>query len=132
MAINSKKLKELVVKEATALKEKATKKELNNLDFGQLNPISSLNCVYGQMAGHCDSDRAIQLMKECCERVYERGTTDVWNSFIGVKLNGSPQAKPRERWFSPIEVFIIQRDNEGENNKKLIDFLKGKTETLEL
>ena len=58
----SKKLKNLVKEEARNLRIHATKDERMKLDFETFDPEHSRRCIYGQMAGDCDSERAIELL----------------------------------------------------------------------
>ena len=120
-------MRQLVVKEATNLKKYASKEELNKLDFNSLNSGRVDLCVYGQMTGHCWTKRATDLMKTCCERVYH---TDQ-GSVRDCSVNGSPEDLERNKFWSPIEVFIDQyRNQKNGNNEQLIKFLKGEIKVL--
>lgn len=66
----TKTMQALVKKEAANLKKNATKEELAKLDFDRLDGDSPYSCMYGQMTGHCYSNRASELIFNCCERVY--------------------------------------------------------------
>lgn len=121
----------LVIEEATQLKLSATADELKDLSFDQLDPLNPGRCIYGLMTGDCFSSRAKKLIKKCAKRVYK---SDDSVPLRNLQLNGKPNGKRDIQWsdyFSPIEVFIAQRDNK-KNIKRLIDFLKGKTDTLTL
>ncbi len=124
------KFPELVIEEATNLKRLATKEELANLDFDQLNPQDARYCIYGQMTGSCWSARTKELIPLCCERVYECDKEN--NPELTVEgacvLNGSPIGKSRHEYWSPIEVFIAQENKEA--NQMLILFLKGEIDSL--
>lgn len=128
------KLIELVKQEAISLKANATKAELKKLNINTLDSNESDLCIYGQMTGHCESDRAHILIEKCCERVYKPKYD--CELIEEVKLNGKPKNlvdlgyTRLLRYVSPIETFIFHNENvwnEVENNKILIDFLKGKT-----
>jgi len=137
--LNQEELEDLVIAEATKLKQHATKKELDKLDFNTLNSNDNYLCIYGQMTNDCRSERASTLLKKSCERVFK--CDDEHNSpRRNPELNGLIKDIKEKRntklfssdnylFWSPIEVFIAQ-DNK-ENNKKLIDFLKGETNKLE-
>lgn len=116
-------LKQLVIAEATALRQHATKEELQRLDFTWLDPQSIAYCIYGQMTGNCDSERAIELQNKST-RPY---------SSLSVELfyTDAPNFNKRntECIYSPIEVYINQPEA---NSYALIAFLKGKTDTLTL
>lgn len=123
----------LVKKEAKNLRKFAEKSELRKLNFKVLYPKSQNSCVYGQMTNNCFSDRATELIKKCCERVYDspNASTDMSKA----KLNGNPKRRIRDRFYSPIEIYITQPDNvenTNGNNKNLINYLKGKTDKLTL
>ncbi len=126
MEENSKELIELVIAEAKYLRENATK-EKDNLVFKHLNPLATDSCIYGQMTGDCFSDRAVELIVNACERVYKPIHKP---HIIDGKLNGKPYAESRFDFWSPIEVFIFKSNNRKENNKRLIDYIKGETEAL--
>jgi len=73
------KLEELVIKEATNLKQYATVEELLKLDYDNLDGNSGNNCIYGQMTGDCETERSFELISECCELVYDVSTDDNWS-----------------------------------------------------
>lgn len=112
-------LKRLVIEEATNLKEYATKKELERLDFNYLDPNTPHRCIYGQITGNCFNERAIELLNKCTNP-YSRGL------FLPSKST-ELDFDTISRDFSPIELYISL----GLSNKRiLIDFLKGDLETL--
>jgi hypothetical protein len=120
-------MRQLVIEEATNLKKHATQEELNKLDIKRLFSSQVDLCVYGQMTGICFSERATELMKTCCKRVYN---TDA-GSVRDCSVNGSPENKNRIHFWSPIEVFIDQYRNQNNgNNEQLIKFLKGEIDVL--
>jgi len=119
----TKKLKALVISEATKLKEHATPKELEKLNPLTLKGSDSQQCPYGQMTGTCFSQRAEELVNKCGV-LYSLDLFEI-------------QKPPHElyRWggvhdgFSAMEFYTAQEGNKAD---RLIAFLKGKTETLEL
>lgn len=122
-------MQKLVKEEASNLLKYAKKKELNKLDFAQLDPASRSSCIYGQMCGNCDDSRAVKLIVKCASRVYE--IIDNGNALRKNRINGKPEIKNRENYFSPIEVFIYNKTNQNNgNNKMLVDYLKGVRKTL--
>lgn len=113
-------LKELTIREATNLKQHITEKEKQNLNKRLFYPNSAHCCIYGQMTGGCSLPRAIELAKLCIGKVSVK------------ELDGSriSTTKPKNNnRFSPLEVYIYKYRGSGE---KIIDFLKGETDTLEL
>jgi hypothetical protein len=124
------KLIKLVTEEAINLKANATQEELDELDLVGFSPREQKHCIYGQMTGHCDSERAVELIMKSCKRVMNTREYDLDE----INLNGKPTKKGRLGYFSPIELFIGLKDNSGwrvinqdnGNNEILIKFLKNK------
>lgn len=129
--MNKKILVSLVKKEAKKVKKEFTDKEKGRLDINFLCSGLTRRCFYGQPTGSCYSYRATELIKKCCETIYQTNTL-----FALAKPNGKPLFKtPKERrllnYFSPIEIFISFPGNKGEgNNAALLSFVKGETKTL--
>lgn len=121
---------ELVKNEATNLREHASKEQLSKLNINRLNPNNQERCIYGQMTGNCDSKSAVKLMVKCAERVYT--ILDSENRFDRSILNGEPITSKRQFWFSPIEKYIYLRRNQPSELKKLVKYLKGETDKLNL
>ncbi len=127
---NSKKILKLVTAEATELKKTANEHELSNLNYNTLNPTKVDRCIYGQMTGDCFGFRATELIEKCCKIVIE-DKFQLGNNLISNIID--PKKSHRINYYSPIEEFIYNGDNEANgNNERLIDFLKGKTDKLEL
>lgn len=131
---------ELVKKEAENLRKHATKQEKTQLCIEELLPAKTSDCIYGQMTGNCYSTRASTLIEKCCKKVYHHYLSgdDNLNLFEHANLNGKPDisaSKLKARigtWFSPIECFItIPHNQKSDNNKILIDYIKGYSDTLE-
>ncbi len=126
--MNKPSLNSLVTAEAKALVANASNGELSKLSLDDLRASRRDRCIYGQMTGDCFSDRAINLIELCANRVYNV----IPDSFtISGTLNGTPKGKQRYKYWSPIEIFIAMPINQSNgNNKMLIDFLTGKRKTL--
>ena len=124
-----KQLEKLVMQEASNLRNHATSEEKAKLNFYSLIPDMKSSCIYGQMTGNCNYNRSIELIEISCPRVYENNSFNIETA----KLNGSPINLSRQSYWSPIEIFII--DNrigiKVQNNKRLIEYIKGKTDKLE-
>ena len=131
----------LVKEEARNLKKKATKTELSNLDFKELNPSTPHRCIYGQITGDCFEERAKNLIEKCATKIYQY--KENMNGLYNSELNGKPNFEIQSRkgfsflctpdiiHYSPIECFITNPLNKRNgNNKTLINYLKGKTKTL--
>lgn len=54
-----------VIAECVALREHATKEELNILNSEVIYAWSDNSCIYGLLTGDCKSNRASQLIKSC-------------------------------------------------------------------
>lgn len=129
-------LEQLVIEEATNLRNKATSKELSKLDYENLAGESTTWCIYGQMTGNCESLRAFKLIKKCAKKVYE--VTNNINRFKNLELNGAPKivtySSRNSYYFSPIEIFVNKYkpkfNSESRKIKKLVSFLKGDTQEL--
>jgi len=112
-------LKEDVRKEAEALRQHATKEEMERLDIEMLNPNSTTTCVYGLITGSCLSERAAELITMGAPVYYSTRNLDT----MGIKMSYN-----QSRW-SPIEVYIQQSEAQNAN---LIAYLRGETESLTL
>lgn len=125
-------LKQLVLKEATALRQQATKEELGKLDLNWFDAGSAYSCIYGQMTDSCNSERAQELIVNCCERIYKTdGGYGAFGRITESSLGESP--KKLEKYYdrldyycSPIEKYILTlgKENEEYGNKSLISYLK--------
>ena len=118
-------LKKLVISEATKLKFCATQTELSKLDFDNLSPESFERCIYGQMTGDCQSERASELLS-CCAVPYSSDLDYLRRTSIK-RFNVINRRKLLV--FSAIEYYITCNDAK---NRELIDFLRDKTQKLEL
>ena len=101
-------LEQLVIEEATNLKQYATAAELDRLNLKLMSGDSKSHCIYGQMTGSCTSERAAYLIKLCATRVYN---ATEYNTFDG-ELNGAPKkVEPHNRlnhYVSPIEMLVFR------------------------
>jgi len=135
-------LKEDVRKEAEALRMHATNEERDRLRFDELQPDHRDRCIYGQMTGNCDSDRAIVLISKCAhkyiadyglaeikEQGFERIQKNVSIDPIEEVVDQLCDARDVGSHYSAIEGYILLPEAKNEN---LIAFLKGETEILEL
>lgn len=130
-----KKMWELAIEEAKELKKNLTTEEKDRLDKEKFDPQSRYYCVYGLATGSCNSDRAIELIKKSCSRVYSR--KDDTEAPTDRKLNGKPfDVEERyERdyyYFSPIEILIYDAGGGTKAGHKIIDFIKGETKTIKI
>ncbi len=132
-------LEELVIEEAINLKKYAKKEELDKLDYDNLDGDCAYKCIYGQMTGDCESNRAYNLIKKCAIKVYNV-TSDEDRIETSV-LNGKPKnlknySDRLEHYISPIErfLFFYKSSQEVKSTKiqKLVKFLRDETKELVL
>lgn len=110
-----------VKKEIDNLKLKATQEEIDMLDFSMLDSDNRFQCIYGQMTGYCESERALELTPK------KYDDTGWGLDFSDAKKNSVfTQTQPN---FTPLEVYISMLNS---NNADVIKYLKGEIETLNL
>lgn len=108
--------------EIETIKARATKEEIDRLDLQTFHPSRTSNCIYGQMTGDCDSERAVELMAKKYEDIGALGS----QSFTDLKKWGHFEENEN---FTPLEVYITMKGAKPEN---VIAYLKGEAETLKL
>lgn len=111
-------LKELVVKEALALREHSTMEEKEALSIEELVPSRLHSCIYGLMTGHCYNERASLLLEKCAQPYSES-----LNCYKAPKIEKKfPYCLNYEgRSFSAIEFYICQP---GAKIEDLINLIK--------
>lgn len=137
MAYTKKQFLTDVAEEAKALKENATKEEINRLNFGTFDPGDNRHCIYGQITGNCSSKRAIELIGSGCIRYIENPFKRKINfEDVKKKVNGSNAACANKRgelvsikYLSVIETYIYLPEAKPKN---LIAYLKGERKDLVL
>lgn len=101
--------------EIEALKNNATQTEKDSLNINYFNPKSPHRCLYGQLTGNCQNDRAVSLIIKGCKRVFDT-KKNLANCSIedGIEeLNGVPNKKKhfkRKRAFRPFNKDILERN----------------------
>lgn len=127
--------------EAMALRENATKEELERLDFSVLDPGDITACIYGMATADCMTKRACFLISKCCKRyvknempgLEENDITDVINNINGEVAENVILKERISEWgiihLSSIEAYITLKDAKNAN---LIAYLRGETDTLDL
>lgn len=126
-----------VAAEAKALREHATKEELGRLQLHALDPMHTDYCVYGLMTGDCQSDRACDLIGNCCQRFFVNEGVQLPKTVTTIlkRVNGKKLKSVKEdrafaiNHLSAIEVYIGQSNAQ---NKNLIAYLRGEREDLVL
>ncbi len=123
---NYKELEKLAKQEARKLKKNATPQELANLNFTKLNPSEWEMCIYGQMTGSCLTNRAGELIKLCATKTYIGYFCTIEETELQNKKLPITGSFRRNKYWSPIEVYISENRSNGETfkNRDLIDYLK--------
>ena len=128
---NLSRLKELATIEVKNLKRCVTKEEIANLSIRRLDAEEANKCIYGQLTGHCNSPRSLQLILRCCTKVID---VRLKHEYILTSTDGASLIKPYPaKWgrnfiyISPIESLIARDETAG---AKIIDYLQGKSKRL--
>ena len=132
-----------VTDEIENIKLYATDEEKQKLDFDTFDPDYLTTCIYGQLTGYCESDRAIKLIRKCCKRYFNFEETDLFylinnSTFKDVimEINGIEMPddfilddRRNYEYHSLLEGFIRLKNA---NNKNIISYIKGEKEKLVL
>ncbi len=115
-------------KEAELLRIHATPEEIKSLHSADINPDHVHTCIYGQMTGHCHSERAFELIKLCCDKtfsdsLYANGALTEAHK-TATRRTGSPFAAT----WSPIEKYIVTAT--PAKIGKLVNFIQGTSQSL--
>lgn len=137
-----------VINEAIALREYATAEEREKLNFRNLNAGLSMLCVYGQMTGHCHSERAGELIQLCTpryfkvyalssmnpsvERIVSHANGEHVKDFLKERASQIDDTMHRmpELHFSAIEAFISLEPLYPKQVKSLVKYLRGESDDL--
>lgn len=112
----------LVLDELEAIKTKATKEEIDRLDFTTLDVKNNFKCIYGQMTGDCFSKRAKELMPKSFDYLF--GT-------LGDKdYRFQNQSFEKGESFTALEKYLGMCDSVM--HKKIIQYLKGEIQEIKL
>lgn len=121
----------LVKTEAANLLKEATKEELEKLNLETFSSSHHRLCIYGQMTGDCFSERAELLISKCAPKIYVGEESDNDSKLSPMPESGFSHANMDISRFSPIEVFIMDAENNLNGNiARLIEYLKGVTTKL--
>lgn len=130
-----------VMHEINALKQNATQKEINRLNFDRFYHANPHQCIYGLMCKGCYTLRAKKLMDASCIRVMDLkyGVSQIEGESISskeFKINGKNTGQGWDSMgdrnyshLSALEGYICTKNA---NNKGIIQYLKGEIQTLEL
>jgi hypothetical protein len=114
---------QLVQIELDNIKEKATEEEIGNLDFVGFNQEMPRNCIYGQMTGECDSDRAHELQVKTFSDIG-------FDWFCGEFLTFSSQSMEKGNEFTYLEKYLFMV--KSPQHEKIIQYLKSEINTIKL
>lgn len=114
----SKFIKEVLI-ELEGIKARATKEEINRLNFDHRKPAY---CIYGQMTGTCNSDRAIEIYGKNYEEISREYNEDL--------VIFDKQDFSKGNWFTALEKYLFMV--EAPVHEEIIKFLKGEVETIKL
>lgn len=105
--------------EIKRIKRLATSEEIDRLDFSKFSHTNVMTCIYGQMTGHCYSDRARAIMPK---------------SFNEISPGFDDATKYKELTFKKGDDFTYMEKYlyicSPNTRKHIIDFLKGKVKVL--
>jgi hypothetical protein len=111
-----------VQKELDKIKKRATKEEIDKLDFNSFRYDSQVACIYGQMTGDCDSVRATEIKKKTFKEI------DGFGDHSGYKFEQQDFKKGKE--FTALEKYLFMVNSE--THKEIIQYLKGETKEINL
>ena len=109
-----------VMKELDTIKERATSEEIDKLDLKTFDHKSYMACIYGQMTGSCISSRASEI--------YDKSVQTI--AFINDGQLIKIRTTDDHIGSTELEHFLFYSTCEMHRN--IIDYLKGKRETLTL
>lgn len=124
---------ELAIEEAKKLRKYATDSEKKRLNKNEISPQLKSHCIYGKMTGHCESERAQDLIVRSCTKVYN--TSCAMTDMSSVKLNGKPKVMEAFsgrtfNYVSPIEFLILYENGGQEAINQIVPFIKGETKKI--
>lgn len=114
---------EEVKEELFNLRSNATKREIKNLNFSEFEFDDPSACIYGQMTGHCDSARAIELQPKKYLWIGD-GDTD------GKKCSYNQQTFAEGKEFTALEKYLFMCTQK--QHRTIFQFLRGKIDDIEI
>jgi hypothetical protein len=124
----------LVMAEAQKLKPPLTQKERNALDMGRFSAHSASSCIYGQMTGHCNSERAIELIHAVCQKAIVKNNFQYLSAVNGpaVTVPKNPNEVRHQTYLSAIELVILTNYLGYAAAERIMAYLKDETSELNL
>jgi hypothetical protein len=114
---------QLVQIELDNIKEKATKEEICKLNFGRFNHDKKSCCVYGQMTGHCNSDRAHELQVKTFSDLALSG---LYAAFVTFSLQSMEEGDD----YTALEKYLFMV--KSPQHLEIIQYLKSEINTIKL
>lgn len=112
--------------ELDTIKTRATKKEIARLNFDNFNHESIRGCIYGQMTGGCNSERALQLQGKKYDEIKMDG--ELFSKEEPISF--SKQDFKKGDYFTSLEKYLYMV--EAPQHDKVIQYLKGEVSTIKL
>jgi hypothetical protein len=113
---------QLVQIELDNIKEKATKEEIGNLNFGRFDHKNRYNCIYGQMTIYCDSNRSRELQV----KTFLLLGSDISTEYLPF----SRQSMEEGNYYTALEKYLYMV--RSPQHKKVIKYLKSEINTIKL
>ena len=101
----------MVQHELYTIKTNATIQEINKLNFNEFSHNRPAYCIYGQMTGKCDSERA----KELYQKMFDDVPYDEYVPY-------SKQSFKKGKEFTPLEKYLYMVHSS--KHKEIIQYLK--------
>jgi hypothetical protein len=116
-----------VIAEAESIRQYATFQERGRLDFETFNPSERSYCIYGQMTGHCDSERGKELIRLCAIRPFSARLPDYSPpDFPVYQPDNMTSAWVRE--YTALEFYVVLASRE--QCRLLLQYLIGQRDSL--
>ena len=107
------------------IKSRATETEIARLNFEAFEHDSRTACIYGQLTGNCDSQRANELQEKTYDRVQAEGecVSPTYNPFKKQDFSKGNSYTALEKY-----LFMVKPVTHG----RLIQYLKGEIKSITL
>lgn len=114
---------QMVKNELDTIKAKATKYEIEKLNFRSFSHNLSNRCIYGQMTGSCYSERAKELMPKTFDDI-----DNTWDDWYYIPF--SRQKMKKGEAYTALEKYLYMV--KAPMHEKIIEYLKGETSEITL
>ena len=117
----------MVQEELDSLRKNVTKEELNDLDFKSLDVEQEDCCIYGQMTGRCDSERAKELYPKVFYGI-NKEAVDYWRVVRYFPFSKHSFIEGNNYTALEKYLFMVKEPQ----HKKVINYLKGELSEIKL